>query len=206
MYICGYSGHSYVVIETLLDLGYQVKGYFDSMKNKKNPYSIDYLGFEQTISLRKIVGNDLVFPTVGNNIIRFKISELLIRDNLLSIPIIDKSAIVSKTATIGNGTFVSKNASINAFCSIGIGAIINTGAVVEHECGIGDFGHIAPNATLAGNVKIGKYSFIGAGSIVRQGVCIGENVIIGAGSVVLNDIPDNQIWVGNPSRFLRYAK
>lgn len=206
MYICGYSGHSYVVIDTLLALGYKIKGYFDFVEAAKNPYNIDYSGFEQTVPLKNMVENDFVFPTVGNNIIRSGIVDLLIHENLLSIHIIDKSAIVSKTAMIGPGTFVSKNTSVNALCIIGTGVIINTGAVVEHECVIDDFVHVAPNATLTGNVKVGKYSFIGAGAIIKQGVRIGANVIVGAGAVILKDVGDNQIWVGNPGRFLRNAK
>jgi acetyltransferase-like isoleucine patch superfamily enzyme len=32
---------------------------------------------------------------------------------------------------------------------------------------------------------------------------IGEGALVGAGSVVTKDIPDGEIWVGNPARFLR---
>jgi acetyltransferase-like isoleucine patch superfamily enzyme len=45
--------------------------------------------------------------------------------------------------------------------------------------------------------------FIGAFSIILKGVTIGENCIIGAGSVVTKSVPDNQIWAGNPAKFIR---
>ena len=45
--------------------------------------------------------------------------------------------------------------------------------------------------------------FIGAHSIILKGVVIGENSIIGAGSVVTKPIPANQIWAGNPAKFIR---
>jgi acetyltransferase-like isoleucine patch superfamily enzyme len=45
--------------------------------------------------------------------------------------------------------------------------------------------------------------FIGARVIVLKGSCIGENSIIGASSVVSGNIPKNQIWAGNPARFIR---
>ena len=39
--------------------------------------------------------------------------------------------------------------------------------------------------------------------ITLKGVAIGENSIIGAGSVVTRSIPKNQIWAGNPAKFIR---
>ena len=50
---------------------------------------------------------------------------------------------------------------------------------------------------------IGDYSFIGTGTIISKDVRIGRNVIVGAGSVVTKDIPDNEIWAGNPARLIK---
>ena len=52
-------------------------------------------------------------------------------------------------------------------------------------------------------VHIKKNAFIGTRSIITKGVTIGENSIVAAGSVVVKDIPDNQIWGGNPARFIK---
>ena len=52
-------------------------------------------------------------------------------------------------------------------------------------------------------VIIKENAFIGAHSIILKGVTIGKNSIIGAGSVVTKSIPDNQIWAGNPAKFIR---
>ena len=53
------------------------------------------------------------------------------------------------------------------------------------------------------NVIIENNVFIGAHSTILKGVHIGENSIIGAGSVVTKSIPDNEIWGGNPAKFIR---
>jgi acetyltransferase-like isoleucine patch superfamily enzyme len=45
--------------------------------------------------------------------------------------------------------------------------------------------------------------FIGAHTTILKGVIIGENSIIGACSVVTKSIPANEIWGGNPAKFIR---
>ncbi len=45
--------------------------------------------------------------------------------------------------------------------------------------------------------------FVGAHCIILKGVTIGENSIIAAGSVVTKAVPPNQIWGGNPAKFIR---
>ncbi|MCE6991386.1 acyltransferase [Dyadobacter sp. CY323] len=46
-------------------------------------------------------------------------------------------------------------------------------------------------------------AFIGAHSTILKGVTIGKNSVIGSGSMVTKSIPDNEIWAGNPAKFVR---
>jgi len=52
-------------------------------------------------------------------------------------------------------------------------------------------------------IKIGDYAFIGGNSIILKGVTIGKNSIIAAGSVVTRYVPDNEVWGGNPAKFIK---
>lgn len=52
-------------------------------------------------------------------------------------------------------------------------------------------------------VTIGNDCFIGAGTTILKGVSIGDRSIVGAGSVVTKDIPCDEIWGGNPARFIK---
>lgn len=48
--------------------------------------------------------------------------------------------------------------------------------------------------------------FIGADCIILKGVTIGARSIIAAGSVVTKSVPADQIWGGNPAKFIREIK
>lgn len=52
-------------------------------------------------------------------------------------------------------------------------------------------------------VLIKQGAFIGAHCIILKGVTIGKFSVIGAGSVVTKDVPDKEIWAGNPARFIK---
>lgn len=52
-------------------------------------------------------------------------------------------------------------------------------------------------------ICIKKGAFIGGYSIIGKGITIGERTVIGAGSVVTQDIPNDEIWAGNPAKFIK---
>lgn len=54
-----------------------------------------------------------------------------------------------------------------------------------------------------GKVHICKGAYLGMNTLVVKPVTIGEDSIVGAGSVVTKDIPSNEVWAGNPARFIR---
>lgn len=45
--------------------------------------------------------------------------------------------------------------------------------------------------------------FIGSSCTILKNVTIGRNAIVGAGSVVTRNIPADEIWAGNPARFIK---
>lgn len=52
-------------------------------------------------------------------------------------------------------------------------------------------------------IIIGDDVFIGVSSIITKGIVIGDRSIVAAGSVVVKSIPKDEIWGGNPAKFLR---
>ena len=83
---------------------------------------------------------------------------------------------------------------------------------------IGNYVHLTSNCLLLthyldtksggvkwehGKIVIEDGAFIGAGTIITKPCTIGKNSIVGAGSVVTKDIPSDEIWAGNPAKFIR---
>lgn len=62
---------------------------------------------------------------------------------------------------------------------------------------------ITENSGKSAEIVIKEGAFIGAHSIILKGVTIGEHSVIGAGSVVTKDIPADELWAGNPAKFVR---
>jgi acetyltransferase-like isoleucine patch superfamily enzyme len=108
---------------------------------------------------------------------------------------------------IGNNVGISNTA---IYCTQNITIMDN--ALVGGDCKIydTDFHPLDVTERLKKNNKgiskpvlIKTGAFIGAGSIILKGTVIGENSIVGAGSVVSGVIPDNEIWAGNPIKYIR---
>ena len=51
-------------------------------------------------------------------------------------------------------------------------------------------------------IHIGEYVFIGADCTIMKGVTIGDFAVVGAGSVVRRNIPEKEVWAGNPAVFV----
>lgn len=109
---------------------------------------------------------------------------------------------IGQNVGISNSTIVCFNSiKIDDYVSIGGGCKIWDSDFhsinAKERCFLGDI-----NAKTA-PILIKKYAFIGGSSIILKGVTIGENSVIAAGSVVTRDIPDNEVWGGNPAKFIK---
>lgn len=187
--IVGFGGHALSIVDTIMRSGdYSIAGYTDFKEHKS---SLKYLGTDdclETIFASGITNAIVGVGYLGKGEVRNRLYEKLKKIGY-ELPIIcDPSAIVSMTATIGEGSFIGKNVVINNGASVGKMAIINTNALIEHECRIGDFTHVAVSAVLCGGVTVGDMAFIGANSTIIQGMEIERKMIIPAGEVVRKSV------------------
>ncbi|WP_298881815.1 acyltransferase [uncultured Polaribacter sp.] len=119
---------------------------------------------------------------------------------------VDKNA----TLKVGNNVGIS-SVSIWSSKKIVIGNNVKIGAdVIIFDSDMHSLNYLERRdfTTDAKNAKkkpiiIGNDVFIGTRSIITKGVEIGDKVIIAAGSIVTKSIPSNEIWGGNPAKFIK---
>jgi acetyltransferase-like isoleucine patch superfamily enzyme len=66
------------------------------------------------------------------------------------------------------------------------------------------FGEDRKRTPAGGPIHIKEGAWLGSRCIILGGATIGKHSVIGAGAVVASkDIPDYQVWAGNPARFIK---
>ncbi|HSR00287.1 MAG TPA: hypothetical protein VLM36_10255 [Sphingomicrobium sp.] len=135
---------------------------------------------------------------------RALVEQAVAMDLVKARAIIDPTAILPRSARVGDATFINAGVVIGAITLIGEGVLVNRAASLGHHTVLSDFASVGPGATLAGNVHVGANAVIGAGTTILPDVRIGENAIISAGSVVRKHVADGAFVAGNPAVSLRF--
>ena len=126
--------------------------------------------------------------------------------------------VILKNAKIGKNCNINCNVFIENDVIIGDNVTIKPGVQIWDGISIEDDVFIGPNVTFTNDLFpqsrqknfslkktiIKKFATIGANATILGGITVGENVLVGAGSAVTKDIPANEIWAGNPAKFVKY--
>lgn len=121
----------------------------------------------------------------------------LIRPKIIPVPIL-KIVYLMLGAKLGRNTFCSGTILDPIFTIAGDNTIIGEDSCLFAHAIEGD--HLSHKRIILGNNVT-----IGAKSILMSGVEVKDNSIVAAGSVVLKNtiIGENEIWGGNPARFIK---
>lgn len=195
--IIGAGGQGRVISDIVAACDDEVLGFLD---DKCTKLDFDGVLLGKTEEALKFVSDSEFIIAIGNNEIRQKVAEKLLSLKAKFYTAIHPTAVISKSATVGEGTVVMPFAVINAAATVGEHCIINTGAVVEHDNVIEDYVHLSPRVALGGTVRVNKRTHVGIGAVVKNNVCITGDCVIGAGAVVVKDIVEKGTYVGVPAR------
>lgn len=205
IFIYGAGGHAKIVADSVRSIDeFELTFLIDDNENTRNTKVLNYKcigGREELIAQRNNVDAGIV--AIGNNQVRLKVAEWLVKNDFKLTTVVHPSAYVSSDVDIECGSMIMPSAVINPDVKINKNVIINSNAVIEHDCEIHSGVHVAPSSTLCGGVVVEKNVFIGAGSVILSGVRVGEGSVVGANSTVINDVPSGKIVVGSPARVVK---
>lgn len=143
---------------------------------------------------------------VGRNVLTEKMyREANIPKNRLAT-IIHKSAFVAKNAIIEPGVFIMANCYVGPQAIIGSSSLIMANSMIGHNIEMGELCHCSVGAIMTGYSKMGICSDIAVGSTILAYKKIGAFAMLGAASLATHDIPDYEIHVGSPAKFLKRIK
>lgn len=125
--------------------------------------------------------------------------------------------VIFPDAKIGENCNICASVLIENDVVIGDNVTVKSGVQLWDGVTVEDNVCIGPNVTFTNDLfprsknpdwklrrtTVKKGASVGANATILAGITIGENAMIGAGSVVTKDVPSNEVWVGNPARFLR---
>jgi len=120
-------------------------------------------------------------------------------DNIKIATLVDPSAMVHKSAEIGEGSLVFANALVGVEAKVGKQCVVLYNSSVNHDVVLGDYTTVYPNATISGRCQIGKYCEIGTGASLIQHISVCDNAKIGVGAAVFTNIKNPGTTFGNPA-------
>ena len=181
--IIGAGGHGHALAEAAAG-DFAVIGFLDDAFPTLNQVSgfpvlgklADFSDFNHLI--------DCVIIAFGNNALRQRLALELKKTGVRLASVIHPKAIISPSASIGEGVAVMAGAVVGSASYLGDGVIVNCNAVVDHDCRVGSFAHLGIGALMAGGATLGALAWMKAGSILSVGTKIADEVVLQPGEVV----------------------
>lgn len=131
------------------------------------------------------------------------LEKMLGMGNPIFATLVHPSVRTSNTVKIGSGSVICAGTILTTDIQIGSHNILNLNVTVGHECHFSDFVTVAPMAAISGNVMLAALVEVGTAAVIRQGLEIHTGAMLGMGGVLTKNIPERQIFAGNPAKKLK---
>ena len=119
---------------------------------------------------------------------------------------------IEKGVHFGDGLSIGNGSGIGAFSNVPSNVTIGENVMVGQELLVYTQNHCMERTDLpmkeqgmseSKPVFIGNDVWIGSRVTILPGVHIGNGSVIGAGAVVTKNVPDYEVWGGNPAHYLK---
>ncbi len=190
------------------DHEWQVAGFLNDFEKGKSILGYPVLG--GTDEIDKYLADDYYFMyaihMIGRNV---KSEEVFLK---LKIPldrfatIIHKTAFVAKSAVLEPGVFVMSNCYVGPGAKLGHCCLMMANSLFGHNSTAGPLCHFSVGSITSSYNTLGKVSDVTFGATLLEKRNLGNYAVAGANSLVTRDIPDYEIHVGSPAKFLKKVR
>jgi sugar O-acyltransferase (sialic acid O-acetyltransferase NeuD family) len=162
-------------------------------------YKIEYLG---KIDAFVPQSGDYLLMAIGDPSIKKKIYQELKAKGAQFAQLIHPSAVIARSAKLGDGVVVCPQAFISADAIVGDMVAVNGCASVGHDVRLGSFCTLSSHVDLTGWVQVEECVFFGSGAKVLPKVKVRAGAKIGAGAVVMRSVAENAVMYAQPAKKL----
>ncbi|CDG82577.1 acetyltransferase [Janthinobacterium agaricidamnosum] len=116
--------------------------------------------------------------------------------------LVHPSAIVARTARIGQGAVICPFALLSANITLADFVTINSYSSIGHDAVVGAGSTLSSHVDITGAARIGEQVFIGSGASVLPRVAVGDGATVGAGAVVMRRVAPGTTVYALPAKKL----
>ena len=116
--------------------------------------------------------------------------------------IIHPTALINKSAKIGNGCIIHPRVTISNDVKLGNFVVMAVASTIGPYTVIGNYSMVTSHVLILSGCNIGEAVFIGSTTCITENVTIGNLARIGVGSIVGRNINERIFAMGNPLRLL----
>jgi len=187
------------------DSEWKVAGFLNDFEKGKTILGYPVLG--GTDEIENFLQKDYYFMyaihMIGRNI---KSEEVFLKMNIpldrFAI-IIHKTAFIASSALLEPGVFIMSNCYVGPGAKLGHCSLMMANSLLGHNTKVGPLCHFSVGSITSSYIEMGKVSDVTLGAKVLEKRKIGNYAVVGANSLVTHDIPDYEIHVGSPAKFLK---
>ncbi|WAC01871.1 acetyltransferase [Lacinutrix neustonica] len=203
--LIGVGNYTEVIIELAIDCGYNIKGLYHYNKDRigEEVLGITILGSTEDLYKSNLAGK-LFAVTMGENRLRNEIAEKIRGLGGVTPNLIHPRAIVSASATLGQGCFIHQQAKISTGSTLGNDCVVDFNSLVAHHATLGDACYMSSIAMVGSYCTIGKRVLLGMNALVLPlRLSVGDDCVVGGKANVTKSFPNNCLLVGNPARKIK---
>jgi sugar O-acyltransferase (sialic acid O-acetyltransferase NeuD family) len=192
-------------IEDAVDLGYgrTVTGFLDEDPKALEKFSYPYKPkWISTIDDYIVEEGDELIMAISDPHAKSEIVQKLQNKGANFVSFIHPSALIARSAILGEGVIVCPRVRISADAKVGNFVTLNGLSGVGHDVVIEQYTTVSSYVDLTGWVRIEQYVFLGTGARILPRVRIGANSKIGAGATVVRSVAENSIMYTYPAKKL----